>query len=276
MKKNQNMRFNITSLRALTPRLLCLALTTLSLAAQAYSPPVSGLVSWWRAENNALDAAGANHGTALDGLAYSPGLSGAAFSLNGVGSNVRVPQSSSLNVGTGNGFTVGMWIKPASFNLQDLFEWNNGAGFIGVHMTLNVPNLGGGEGSLWANIVDTSGGDHALSSTTGLISTNAFQHVALSYDKLSGQAKLYLNGSIIAAASLGTFNPQTSSDAFFGIRPSGPFTGIWYGGMMDEVTLYNRALTGNEVATLATVPEPASSAMLIIAAGYVLARRCRN
>jgi hypothetical protein len=272
MKTLQNHSFGQTFF-ALAPRLFCVAITSISLAAQAYSPPASGLVSWWRAENNALDSAGANHGTGVNTLTYGSGLSGSSFALDGMGGHVQVPASSSLNVGAGNGFTVGMWIKPSSFNLQDLIEWNNGAGFIGVHMTLNVPNLGGGEGSLWANLVDTSGGDHQLSSTTGLISTNAFQHVALNYDKLTGRAKLYINGSSVASANLGTFTPQTSSDAFFGIRPSGPFTGIWYGGLMDEVTLYNRALTDGEVVTLATVPEPATGALMVIAAVCIVARR---
>lgn len=274
MKTPQNHFFR-NSFFDIAPRLLCATIASLSLAAQAYSPPASGLVSWWRAENNALDSAGANHGTGVSGLAYGSGLSGTSFALDGIGGHVQVPASSSLNVGSGNGFTVGMWIRPASYNLQDLFEWNNGAGFIGVHMTLNVPNLGGGEGSVWANLVDSGGGDHPLSSTTGLISTNAFQHVALSYDKLSGQAKLYINGTTVASANLGTFTPQTSSDAFFGIRPSGPFTGIWYGGLMDEVTLYNRALTDGEVVTLATVPEPATGALVVIAAVYIGARRRR-
>lgn len=268
---NQSFRNNFF---AIAPRLLCAIIASLSLAAQAYSPPGGGLVSWWRAENNALDSAGTNHGSEVNALTYGSGLSGSSFALDGIGGHVQVPASSSLNVGAGNGFTVGMWIKPSSFNLQDLIEWNN-AGFVGVHMTLNVPNLGGGEGSLWANIVDSGGGDHQLSSTTGLISTNAFQHVALTYDKLSGQAKLYINGSAVAATNLGTFTPQTSSDAFLGIRPAGPFAGIWYGGMMDEVTLYNRALTDGEVVTLATVPEPATAALMVIAAVYIEARRRR-
>lgn len=273
--KTQNRLLISHSLLRTKSFLLVLAFIAISFAAQAYSPPTSGLVSWWRAENNALDSAGANNGAGLNGLTYGTGLSGSAFSLDGVGSYVQVPASASLNVGAGNGFTVGMWINPATYNLQDLIEWNNGGGFIGVHMTLNVPNSGGGEGSLWANLVDSSGGDHQLSSTTGLISTNAFQHVALSYDKLSGQAKLYINGSVVASSALGTFTLETSADAYFGIRPSGPFTGIWYGGSMDEVTLYNRALSDSEVVTLASVPEPTSATLLICGTLCLLGRRRR-
>lgn len=271
--KTQNHLRNNRSLRHAKSYLLGLAFVAISVAAQAYSPPASGLVSWWRAENNVLDSAGPNHGSAVNGLTYGSGLSGAAFALDGINDHARVSASPSLSVGLGSGFTIGMWIKPASLNQQDLFEWNNSLGFIGVHMTLSVPNLGGGVGSLWGNIVDVGGISHALSSAPGLISTSDFQHVALSYDKAGGQALLYINGGVVASASIGTFTPYTSSDLFMGYRPSGPFTGLWYGGSMDEVTLYNRTLTGSEVMTLATVPEPTTAALVLCGALSLLGYR---
>lgn len=246
---------------------------TCTLHAQ-YAPPTSGLVSWWRAENNANDSVGVNHGVGVNGLGYAPGLSGAAFSMDGVDDHVRVSASPSLNVGLGNGFTVGAWINPATLDQQDLVEWNDNLGFIGVHMTLSVPALGGGTGSLWANLVDVGGNPHALSSLPGLVSANAFQHVALTYDKVAGQATLYLNGAVVASANLGVFTPYTSSDLYFGARPSGPFTGLQYSRYMDEVTLYDRALSGSEVVTLATVPEPTVSALVLVSSlGCILARR---
>lgn len=248
-----------------------------SAALAQYAPPSSGLVSWWRAEGNANDSFGANHGLGVNGLGYGPGAAGQAFSLDGQNDHVRVSASSSLNVGLGNGFTIGMWIKPATLNQQNLIEWNNTFGFIGVHMTLSVPNLGGGAGSLWANLVDTGGGFHQLSSVPGIISTGVYQHVALTYDKLSGLGQLYLNGSVVASAALGSFTPYTSSDLFMGIRPSGPFTGLWYSQYMDEVTLYNRALSTGEVVSLATIPEPATGTLALVATlGLGLARRRRD
>lgn len=239
-----------------------------------YAPPAGGLVSWWRAGNNANDSVGVNNGVGINGLGYAPGISGAAFSLDGIDDHVRVTASPSLNVGLGNGFTIGSWIKPTTLAQQDLVEWNNNAGFIGVHMTLSVPNLGGGAGSLWANLVDAGGTAHALSTSPGLITTSAFQHVALTYDKIAGMAKLYLNGAVVASANVGSFTAYTSSDLYFGARPSGPFTGLQYAGLMDENTLYNRALSGSEVLTLATVPEPTTGALLLLSSlGFLLARR---
>jgi hypothetical protein len=49
---------------------------------------------------------------------------------------------------------------------------------------------------------------------------------------------------------LGTFIPQTSFDFYLGGRPSGFGAGSPYGGMMDEPSLYNRALSSKEIAAI--------------------------
>src|SRR5262249_39743448 len=44
----------------------------------------SGLVGWWPGEGNANDAAGENRGTIQNGVGFSPGKVGQAFSFDGV------------------------------------------------------------------------------------------------------------------------------------------------------------------------------------------------
>ena len=88
------------------------------------TPPPSGLVSWWRGENNALDMVSGNHG-ALQGVAgFTPGEVGQAFRLTNASVYVRVPASPSLNVGTNSGFTMELWINPNDVSIQHpLTEW---------------------------------------------------------------------------------------------------------------------------------------------------------
>jgi hypothetical protein len=67
--------------------------------------------------------------------------------------------------------------------------------------------------------------------------------VALTYDQASGSAILYLNGVAVASRYLGSFTPLTSSDLYLGYRPGyGSFRG-----MLDEVSIYNRALADTEI-----------------------------
>jgi hypothetical protein len=96
-------------------------------------------------------------------------------------------------------------------------------------------------------IPDTEGIAHNISSPPGVIATNSFQHVAMTYDKTSGIAALYRNGVVVAKVNLGVFTPQTSFDFFMGNRPSGFFANMYFQGQMDEIAIYNRALTAAEI-----------------------------
>src|SRR5262245_5861502 len=137
-------------------------------------PPPPGLVSLWRAENNALDSAGANNGTFLSGPAYSPGEVGSAFSFDGLSNYVKVPASPTLDVGQQSGFSIETWINPPDYVYHPLFEWNPN-GQYGVHVWVSqvIP------GCLYANIVDTAGNYHMLQTAGNILLTNVFEHVAL-------------------------------------------------------------------------------------------------
>ena len=45
------------------------------------TPPPTGLVSWWRGENNALDSVNGNHGILQNGAGFSGGVAGNGFNL---------------------------------------------------------------------------------------------------------------------------------------------------------------------------------------------------
>src|SRR4029077_3344879 len=130
-----------------------------------------------------------NHNGVLDtGVSYDSGVIGQAFSFNvNSGGSISVPASPSLDVGTGNnGFTIECWIKPSDLSVRHpLVEWNNGSTW-GVHMYVSQGWYDVRLGNIMANIQDTSGGWHPLVSDAGLLTTSAYQHVALTYNKTSG------------------------------------------------------------------------------------------
>jgi hypothetical protein len=209
------------------------------------APVPSGLVGWWPGEGNANDVAGTNNGSPQN-ITYMNGEVGQAFVFNGSSTIIRVPASSSLNVGLGGGLTTEVWINPLDVSFQSICEWNQN-GQIGAHLELNEYNA---DGSLWGNIIDTSANAHEISTVGGVITTNRWQHVAMTYDKASGVAVLYRNGVMVATTNLGVFTPQTSFDFYMGSRPSGPFAGIYFNGEMDESSVYNRALTASEIEAI--------------------------
>ena len=146
------------------------------------------------------------------------------------------------------GFTIEGWIKPDAYTVNlinagaPIIEWDS-ATAIGLQLWCY-------SGSLFANIVDTTGVASSFQSPAGVFSTSNFQHVALTYDKGSGLAVLYLNGTVVATQNRGSINPQTTYPVNIGRRTVGYAAGSNYGGLIDELSLYNRALSSNEIAAI--------------------------
>ncbi len=204
-----------------------------------------GLISWWPAEDNANDLLGLNNGTLIGGATYAAGEVGKAFSFNGISGSMTCPASPTLDVGLSDGLTIECWINPDDIsNPQPLAEWNNGFN-IGAHFWISVPSPNNvNPGCLYGNLIDTAGNYHFLSSPAGVVHADIFQHVALSYDKSNGRGTLYCNGAAVASQFLGTFTPQTTFSLYLACRPSAQ---QFFGGEIDETSIYNRALTPAEI-----------------------------
>jgi hypothetical protein len=208
-------------------------------------PAPSGLVSWWPGEGNANDIISTNHGIMEAGLTFTAGEVNQAFKFNGTSASLRMPASPSLNVGLGGGFTIETWIKPADLgNPLPIAEWNSGS--FGVNFYTSAYS----SGSLFISVKDVNLNEHQVFTGDGLLNTNSMQNVAATYDKSSGITVLYLNGAIVAQDTFGVFTPLTSGDFNIGLRPYGPGAGRRFMGVMDEFSLYDRALTGAEIAAI--------------------------
>jgi len=136
-----------------------------------------------------------------------------------------------------------MWINPTDITVEHpLVEWNTGSGFQ-THFWHSV-NGGSAAGNLFANILSPGGAYHSLNSASGLVQLNVWQHVAVTYDRATGIATLYLNGVVVAQQNLGSFMPLTTADLYFGYRPN---SGEVYAGQFDEIDLFHRALSAVEI-----------------------------
>jgi hypothetical protein len=218
-----------------------------------------GLVAYYPLNGNANDVVGTNNGSIQGGAGFTNGVSGESLAFTNADAAVFIPASTSLDVGKGAGLTLSVWIKPTDITQgYPLFEWNHSNYFVywapwGVHFWCapGQPTTGsagpGGPGQLYANILDESYNWHQLGSAGGVVNSNGFQHVVLTYDSSSGVATIYYNGQIVSQANLGSFIPQTSYDLYLGRRIS---DGGVFSGLMDEAMVFSRALTASEVSEL--------------------------
>ena len=209
----------------------------------------TGAVAWWRAENNCFDAVSMNDGipSTTPSSLFGTGKVGTGFSFGTSTYHVRVPASPELDVGTGAGMTIEGWIRPTSmFAANSILEWNDGRGNAGVRLALAN---NGAAYYLFANLKDTQQVAHGIQSTSA-VPTLAWQHVAVTYDKASGVAALYLNGVPAAGTNFGALTLETRTNLYLGVSlPSGSGPVVWRGGL-DEFTLYQRALTAVEIQSI--------------------------
>ncbi|MGH8022005.1 MAG: LamG-like jellyroll fold domain-containing protein, partial [Limisphaerales bacterium] len=83
--------------------------------------------------------------------------------------------------------------------------------------------------------------------------SNVFQHVALTYDTNSGTAMLFYDGTNVATTNWGVnIVPRTTGDVLLG-KDMSLETNNYFGGLMDEMSIYNRALSDAELAAIYSV-----------------------
>jgi hypothetical protein len=230
-------------------------------SASSCDPAPSGIVAWWPGESNTDDIIGGNNGIASTELGYTTGEVGQAFSMNSTNANFFAPASPSLNVGThGTGLTMEAWIKPSNVNgMQPIAEWNSSpenpphSGSIGVQLWIGQNPAS--EGVLCATFMQTNDANFMqVSSPSGSLVPNVWQHVAMTYDKTNGTITLYINETMVASQFWGHFIPDTSYNFWVDHRPGdepGDWTyGTFLSGPLDELSLYNRALSSDEIAAI--------------------------
>jgi RNA polymerase sigma factor (sigma-70 family) len=202
-----------------------------------------GLISWWSAEGTATDRFSGQHGERLPGTSFAPGRVGRALLFQGDAAGVRIPATPTLNIGSDGNFTVEMWIKPEVVAGKiPLVGWNSDTEY---GANLSIVN-----GRLYASVRDKTGNPHQIVSRGAVVTAGAWSHIALAFDGRSGRMRLHANGDIVADAQTEPFHPRTQFDLEFGRRREGRLV-FHYAGLMDEITLYNRALTREEIASIA-------------------------
>ncbi len=204
--------------------------------------PPSGLVSWWPADGNASDIVDGNQGALQNGGTFAAGMVGHAFSLDGIDDFVSVPHSASLNPSQ---ITVDAWIYATDINGQSIppIVKKAGEGLGQVHgYALEINNNIDGAVRFWVFI---SGGWYNASSVSAL-STNTWYHVAGTYD--GSEIKLYLNGQLRGSTSAaGIFEPSLNP-LHIGADPANP--NRFFEGLIDEVGIFSRALTVEEIRAM--------------------------
>ena len=202
-------------------------------------------VSWWRAENDARDSVGSNHGTLQGGVTYAAGPAGQAFSFDGSqAQEVAVPHSDTLNLATGH--TVAFRVKfdayPAAGKQYYLVnKWVTGAE--DKLVTLDT------HGKIGYFLFGLPGNPFVTS--TASLQSGVWNQVVATYD--GAFLKIYINGVLDAGAPAAGDVADSSGPLYFGYNPGRTAEGneVYFKGQLDEVMWSNRALAADDVEILA-------------------------
>jgi len=165
----------------------------------------------------------------------SSGRFGGAFEFDGEDDYINCGSGSSLDDLTT--FTWSAWIYPTGWG------GDNEGVIIQKHDGKKEFRLlnGGGEQSIRGYL-----GDGSSNAANNTISLNTWQHVVVTYSTSDGYLNIYVNGNEVSYASR---NPDTTpvSDAAGNLEIGRRPTKRWFNGTIDEVRIYNRALSAEEI-----------------------------
>ena len=202
----------------------------------------TGPISYWPADENAIDIISGNNGTLVGNTTYAPGKVGQAFSFDGDGDYVDVG-----NINLPSTFSIDAWIKPTDTGLQVIFAKDN------VGARSYVFYLANGKLTLWVR--NGSGQVTMYESSQPAATVGQWNHVVAVYDGngAAGQKiKFYVNGQSvdtqIAAGAVDADNGGTPEINTLNTRIGSRESDLFFKGLIDEAKIYNRALSASEIA----------------------------
>jgi hypothetical protein len=229
------------------------ATTHVNVSLKTSNPLEEGLVGHWtfdgkdvnKATNVITDSSGqGNHGSTVGmntATTTAIGVIGQAFDLDGSDDHVLIPDDNSLDMT--DQITVMTWIKPdisqntAERIVTKLFStaWFFGYDASGV----NAESL-----DLYIN------GASRAETSADVLSVGQWNYVGFTYNKDAGgtdEVKIYHNGVVVATGDYSTAIGVNTQDILIGEYSAGGFN---FDGKIDDVRIYNRALSASEVSRL--------------------------
>jgi hypothetical protein len=206
----------------------------------------NGLIGCYSFSGDASDGTGNSNNGTTNGATLTTdrfGKSNSAFQFNGFSDYIALPVSPYLN----NNYTYSLWARPASIppsgNKYALLSVGGTGGDQGIDLANNYVGFLGWAGGGYNNPSVAVGAQSG-----SLPSVNTWVHIVATRD--NDNIRLYINGNFVSTVSTLNSLPfyGSATGAIIGGRST--TAGFFYQGAIDDVSIYNRALSDAEVAAL--------------------------
>ena len=212
------------------------------------TPPPAGIVGWWKGDGTAVDVVSGNTGVLVN-VTYTNGVVGQAFACDpelypyGTYCGVQFPDQPAYALT--NALTIEGWIRPRGDGYNIFWRGDNRPGLDPYLLSMQHSHL------LALFITDANGNYDSVGVS---IAYGAWIHVAATYDGGIGTLSIYTNGVLAAQQStlirpFGNLIAEDSPGVGIGNVNDG-FNNFPFTGDIDEIALYNRALTPAEIQAI--------------------------
>ena len=235
--------------------LFALSLLSVGFAQIPEYVPTEGLVAWYPFNGNAQDESGNGHHAAIDGATLTDDRYGnfdAAFYFDG-SDRIIAPQNVSPegnSARTINAFFksyTGLPVGNNQYSLQAIFGSGSGAGGK-VISTLNIDGIGTNQGHIprTGHLYFSSGSwqDEAWSQES--VSDSLWHMATMTYEGPNTPVRVYLDGQFQDETDPITLDTHLS-DFYIGDIP---WAVLFFNGLIDDLGVWNRALTNEEILAL--------------------------
>ncbi|MEK7562841.1 MAG: LamG-like jellyroll fold domain-containing protein, partial [Patescibacteria group bacterium] len=228
-----------------------------------------GLVGYWKLDETsvvrAADASGyGNSGTLVSGPTISSTVAPTNFtnarsvSFDGTDDYVHVGTSFPLFLKT-TPITISAWIKPASFSASVGTIVGRWSYLVSPGWVLAVDSTG----KLFFIETDSQGNNYFYATGNQTLAANKWYHVVVAYNGnvAASGIQTYVNGvaDTMTPTTLGTADPGVLAATNLEIgRRGGTSSAVPFSGNIDDVRIYNRALSPAEIAALAAGNQPST------------------
>lgn len=215
-------------------------------------------MDWADTTSEAKDRSGNNNHGNVVGATVIPGKHGQGLSFSGGENDDRVDMGDIPNSDSGNKLTVSYWLKPANLAVKQgqISKWNDATSVAGNTWGVRTTNSSSDE--IYVFIANSSdAGDNYFTTSNLDLANGQWSHITFVYDGAgltnADKLKIFKDGAQVSGSFQGTIpsslNP-TASPVAVGLRLVTVTGNTCLDGAMDEVRIYDRALSPSEIGDL--------------------------
>jgi gliding motility-associated-like protein len=207
--------------------------------------PTSGLVGWWPFSGNANDESGNGYNGVVSGATLTTDRNGnvnSAYNFNGTSSFISLSGTGSLDFSQGATFAA--WINSNDLRMASIVDKEYGCNSYGYRLNIRS------NGDIW-----TEHGCYGAAQPGALgavaisgYSANTWVHVVGTLDPINGKNTIYINGNLVSSVNITQMISNTKTIEIG--RVYSPVTYEFFEGKIDDVSIWNRALTECEIQRL--------------------------